>query len=205
MMILVHLSPKTLEPYRTPKLGVLCSPRCVYGEDIQAWPWAADNDAFLAWNPDKYRAMLERIWGRRGCLFVTAPDVVGDSPRTLERFEEWYDDLVSVLQPIALVGQDGMTPEDVPWQRIDALFVGGSSIWKCGEEARALVGEAKRRGKWVHMGRVNTDQRMRLAESWMVDSIDGTSVSRFRDTHLPKRLRQAARPAQLGLHEEEAA
>jgi hypothetical protein len=84
------------------------------------------------------------------------------------------------------------------------LFIGGTSEFKCGEQARRLVVEAKRQGKWVHMGRVNTDQRMRLAQSWGVDSVDGTSVSRFRDTHLPKRLAQAARPPQLGLHEEDA-
>jgi hypothetical protein len=105
-------------------------------------------------------------------------------------------------QPLAFVAQDGCTRP--PWEQLDVLFIGGTSEFKCGEQARRLVVEAKRQGKWVHMGRVNTDQRMRLAQSWGVDSVDGTSVSRFRDTHLPKRLAQAARPPQLGLHEEDA-
>src|SRR3990167_9684407 len=89
LMVLVHASPKTLAPYRTENLGVLCSPRCVYADDIQEWPWAADNDAFSKWDEGRYRDMLVRIKGRDGCLFVTAPDVVGDASETLRRFDEW--------------------------------------------------------------------------------------------------------------------
>ena len=68
VMILVHASPKTLEPYRTENLGVLCSPRCVYADDIEKWPWAADNDAFSKWDEGRYRDMLDRIEGPRVSL-----------------------------------------------------------------------------------------------------------------------------------------
>jgi hypothetical protein len=196
-MVLVHAAPSTLAPYRSKHLGVLCSPRCVYGNDIEEWTWAADNDAYSDWNPDRYRKMLDRVWGRKGCLFVTAPDVVGDAERTLELFEEWYDDLSAVLQPIALVAQDGLVPDMVPWQRIDALFLGGSDLFKMGEDARSLVEQARARGKWVHMGRVNTQQRMRYAKAIRCDSIDGTSLSWFRDTYLPSTLAHAAQPRQM--------
>ncbi len=196
-MVLVHASPKTLEPYRSKNLGVLCSPRCVYGSDIEEWPWAADNDAFSKWNPDKYRAMLERIWGRSGCLFVTAPDVVGDADRTLELFHEWADDLSAVLQPLALVAQDGLTPDRVPWASIDALFIGGTDTFKMGEGALDLIRAANLRDKHVHMGRVNTQQRLRYAKAARVDSIDGTSLSWFRDTYLPGVLAHAGQPPQM--------
>jgi hypothetical protein len=189
-MILVHASPKTLAPYRTKNLGVLSSPRRFYKatEGIEEWRWAADNDAFSEWNEERYKRMLNAIWGLRGCLFVTAPDVVGDAARTLELFEEWYDELVAVLQPLALVAQDGLTPEQVPWQRIDALFIGGTTEWKMGEEARVLMREARMRSKWLHMGRVNSYERGRYARWLGCDSIDGTQFSWFRDTKLPAYL-----------------
>lgn len=189
-MILVHSSPTTLAPYRTQNLGVLSSPRRFYKttEGIQDWRWAADNDAFSQWDPDRYRTMLEGIWGLKGCLFVTAPDVVGDAARTLEQFEEWYDDLTTVLQPIALVAQDGLEPDQVPWARIDALFIGGTTGFKLGEKARVLIKEARTRSKWVHMGRVNSYERVRYARWLGCDSIDGTQFSWFRDTKLPAYL-----------------
>ncbi len=47
------------------------------------------------------------------------------------------------------------------------------------------------------MGRVNTQQRMRYAKAVRVDSIDGTSLSWFRDTYLPNTLIHAAQPPQM--------
>lgn len=200
MMVLVHASPTTLEPYRTPELGVLCSPRRVYGAEMDGWPFAADNDCFQGLDEKRYCQMLERIAGRAGCLFVVVPDVLGNHRETFRNWVLWEHVVRGTTgHPLAFVAQDGCTRP--PWESLDCLFIGGTSEFKCGEQARALVVEAKRQGKWVHMGRVNTDQRMRLAESWGVDSVDGTSVSMFRDTHLPTRLRQAARPPQMGLHE----
>lgn len=186
-MILVHTSPKTLAPYRTKNLGVLSSPRRFYreSEGIEDWTWAADNDAFSRWDEQRYREMLDAIWGLRGCKFVTAPDVVGDAKATLELFETWYDDLNALLQPIALVAQDGLELYKVPWKRIDALFIGGTDKFKLGLNARALIVEARKRGKWVHMGRVNSRIRTRYARIIGCDSIDGTQFSWFRDTKLP--------------------
>ena len=184
MMVLVHASPKTLAPYRTENLGVLCSPRCVYADDIQEWPWAADNDAFSKWDEGRYRDMLVRLKGREGCLFVTAPDVVGDASQTLRNFSEWRSELVGF--PVALVGQDGL--ETPPWDEFDALFIGGTTEWKMGAQAARLVREGKERGKWVHMGRVNSYERGRYARWLGCDSIDGTQFSWFRDTKLPAYL-----------------
>lgn len=185
-MILVHASPTTLEPYRSDNLGVLCSPRCVYGDDITEWTWAADNDAYSKWDPGRYRNMLERIRGRKGLLWVTAPDVVGDWKLTLQNFFEWRDELHGL--PVAYVGQDDQEKHPVPWDAFDALFIGGTTEWKMGRGARYLVADAKDRGKWVHMGRVNSFERARYAEWIGCDSIDGTQFSWFRDTKLPPML-----------------
>lgn len=197
-MILVHASPTTLEPYRRPELGILSSPRRWYraSEGIESWTWAADNDAFSQWSENRYRRMLESIYGLGGCLFVTAPDVVGDADRTLELFEQWYDELVAIWQPLALVAQDGLTPDRVPWRRIDALFIGGTSVFKMGDEARELASEARARSKWVHMGRVNGHRRIRYAKAIGCDSVDGTKFSWFRDTYLRDGLSHAAAPVQ---------
>ena len=117
-------------------------------------------------------------------MFVTAPDVVGDARETLRRFWEWRDELDGL--PIALVGQDGL--EDPPWEAFQAFFVGGTTEWKLGQQAARLVQEANERGKWVHMGRVNSYERGRYARWLGCDSIDGTQFSWFRDAKLPSYL-----------------
>lgn len=183
-MILVHSSPKTLEPYRTENLGILNSPRRVYGDEMNGWPWAADNDAFSKWDEGRYRDMLGRIRGREGCLFVTAPDVVGDAKQTLRNFDQWRAELDGF--PVAFVGQDGL--ENPPWDSFSTLFVGGTTEWKMGPQAARLVREAKERSKWCHMGRVNSYERSRYARSLGCDSIDGTQFSWFRDAKLPAHL-----------------
>jgi len=69
-----------------------------------------------------------------------------------------------------------MEYEPVDWDSFDALFIGGSTEWKLGPEARAFSSEAKARGKWLHMGRVNTWRRYEIAESFGCDSVDGTTI-----------------------------
>ncbi len=87
------------------------------------------------------------------------------------------------------MAQDGLESLKVPWARFDALFLGGSTEWKLGEHAEALCREAKARGKWLHLGRCNTRQRIRLAASWGCDSVDGSGFSRWPDARIPKGLR----------------
>lgn len=199
-MILVHSAPTSLlrDHGRHPNLGVLSSPRRVY-PDVGGWEWAADNDAYLAWDKDRFLRMLDTIAPMSGCRFVTAPDVVGDAAATIARFWEWLPRLRECGQPVALVAQDGIENTDVPWDEIGALFVGGTTEFKMGDIAAACVREAKRRGKWVHMGRVNTRRRILYAKSIGCDSIDGTAFSMYRKTHLPWALAWAASPPQMRL------
>ena len=112
-----------------------------------------------------------------GNLFITAPDKVGDWVTTLELFEREASILREFDFPLALVAQDGLTPEFVPWNEIDALFIGGSTEFKLGDQARELCLTARRFGIWVHMGRVNSYKRMKLAKSWGCDSVDGTYLA----------------------------
>lgn len=60
--------------------------------------------------------------------------------------------------------------------------------WKLGPRARSLVHEAKRRGKWVHFGRVNSMKRFEYARAIGCDSADGTYLTAGPDINLPKLL-----------------
>jgi hypothetical protein len=123
------------------------------------------------------------------CLFVTAPDVVADAPATLRR-SEYFLPLIRHCTPFraALVAQDGLEDMDVPWDEFDALFLGGSTRWKLGPEARTLAAEAHRRHKWVHMGRVNSLRRLRYADAIGCDSVDGTYLTYAPRQNLPRLL-----------------
>ena len=204
MIVFVHKAHETLLAWHRPHVGRLLSPRQfsrAYDTAASGMPWAADNDCFQGLDARAYLAMLDAIHGLPGCRFVVAPDVVADWKATRARFDEWYDALAACWQPIAYVIQDGQPTAEVPWRQIDALFVGGSTEFKCSDQAHDLVREARTRGLWTHMGRVNTARRMTLAKSWGCHSIDGTSVSMFTDRRLPERLSQAAAPKQLNLRE----
>ena len=62
----------------------------------------------------------------------------------------------------------------IRWDEFDCLFIGGRDDFKEGPLVREACREARRKGKWVHMGRVNSLRRMRIALDFGVDSVDGT-------------------------------
>lgn len=132
------------------------------------------------------------------CLFVTVPDVlrwvtledgrripIGDAEATLARYAGLVDVVRGAGLPAALVAQDGLDfdadgvyagAERVAWEDIDAVFVGGSDDYKLGEDAARLCREARRRGLWVHVGRVNSRKRAAIVADY-VDSVDGTLLA----------------------------
>jgi hypothetical protein len=152
--------------------------------------WCADNGCF---NDAKFDAGRWWAWLKRravdaeSCAFATAPDVVGNHIATLLRSEPWLPRIRKLGFPAAFVAQDGATIETVPWDSFDALFIGGTTEFKLGPEARKLALHAKSLGKWVHMGRVNSGKRFRYAESIGCDSADGTFL-RFAPTENLGRL-----------------
>jgi hypothetical protein len=190
VLILVHTAHETALRHVGPGFGRLLSPRQFSraADTAEAGiPWAADNDCFQRLDAAAYRAMLDAIEGLHGCRFVVAPDVVGDWTATNDRFWRWLPELERG-QPIAYVAQDGQPPADVPWEEIDALFIGGTTPYKLSAEAEQLGREAKRRGLWLHMGRVNSRKRFDYARAIGCDSVDGTSYSRWRNRWLPDAL-----------------
>lgn len=163
----------------TPKSGKDRVPEGAY--------WCADNGCFGKGYPgdDEWWAWLERHAGRDRCLFAVAPDVVGDAVATLARSRPWLARIRSLGIPAAFVAQDGWGDIDVPWDEFDVLFIGGTTEFKLGPEARRAVAEAKARGKQVHMGRVNSERRIRYAHAIGCDSADGTYLAFGPDVNLP--------------------
>jgi hypothetical protein len=190
-LILVHAAhPQALE-YAGPAFGRLLSPReYSRARDTAAAgiPWAADNDCYQGLVPERYRAMLRAIAHLPGCLFVTAPDVVGNWQATRDLFELWAPELQGLGLPVALVAQDGLTAARTPWQSIDALFIGGSTEWKLSTDAQRVAAAARERGLWLHMGRVNSRRRYDYARAIGCDSVDGSSFSKWRSRWLPRAL-----------------
>lgn len=149
-----------------------------------------DNGCFSdKWDELKWWSFLKaNAYAAADCLFAVAPDVVGDAAATLERSLPWLPKIRALGYPAAFVAQNGQEGLPVPWDQLDALFIGGDTEWKLGPHARALVAEAKARGKWVHMGRVNSEKRFEYARAIGCDSADGTYLTFGPDVNLPKLL-----------------
>lgn len=207
MYLLVTKAEATLEKYgQQPQLGRLVQPRHYdsLGRTVaNGRVWAADNDCFQGLDAAAYRRMVEAL-PVEGCRFVTVPDVVADHAATVELWSDWSQYVKARGLPAAFVLQDGCrTFSHVP-SDADALFVGGTTVYKMSEQARTIVTEAKQRGMWVHMGRVNTARRIVLARSWGCDSVDGSSFSMFSDAHIPWALQALQGARQLSLTQEGA-
>lgn len=140
-------------------------------------PWALDNGCFKAYDPRGITRMLRRFQDVPGCKFAVVPDVVSDHDSTILLFCAWIGTYQALGYPPAFVLQNGVTLKAVPWGSIAAVFIGGDTPFKFSDLVRVLVGEAKHRGIWVHMGRVNSARRIQYAKSIGCDSIDGTGFS----------------------------
>jgi hypothetical protein len=174
---MIYLSGKKTEC--TEQIGVMLSfnagKQSIFGHSL----FAADNGCFVQadkYSNDGFLAWLDKL-DRDACLFAAAPDVVGDASATKDRAYPMLPRIQALGFKAAYVCQDGELPRTVDWSKLDAIFIGGSTDWKLSQAAADLVAEAKRRDKWVHMGRVNSYQRMRLAAAIGCDSVDGTMLA----------------------------
>jgi hypothetical protein len=190
-LILVHTAHPQAVEHAGDGFGRLLSPRQFARAADTAEtgiPWAADNDCFQGLDPVAYTRMLTAIHGLPGGLFVTVPDVVGDAQATLDLFDVWAERVRGTGLPVALVAQNGLTIFNAPWDRFDALFIGGTTEWKLSVDAHYLATYAKRTGKFLHMGRVNSRKRFDYARAIGCDSVDGSKFSKWRNTWLPDAL-----------------
>lgn len=178
-------------PHYQKYLGWLQTPRSGYSYKTLSdfpvrLPIFADNSAFLGLDAALYKRFIKRIPSPSMIRWVTAPDKVGDALSTLNLFYDWLPCIQHLN--LAFVGQDGVEGLDLPWDRFVCLFIGGTTDWKLSAAAQDLLREAKRRGKWLHIGRVNSQKRLRYAFDLGVDSVDGTGYSRYSKKHLKPAL-----------------
>jgi len=152
------------------------------------WIWAADNACFSTnqWDSTRWLRWLESKQDPETALFATIPDVVADHEATLAKWPTWSKRVKDLGYKTAFILQNGATTTNVPWDECDAVFIGGDTSWKLGQQACSLVAEAKRRKLWVHMGRVNSRRRLEIAEMWRCDSVDGTYLAFAPNTNTPK-------------------
>lgn len=159
-------------------VGQLLTPLTRYRLRDPIRPWAIDNGGFKRLDVDGLKALLRREEHHRDqCLFVAAPDIVGSAQRTLELFELFRPMLDG--WSVALVCQDGQEALPIPWDQIAAVFIGGSTNWKCSGHVEQIIKTAKLFGKWVHVGRVNDPERFAHFERLGADSCDGTGLARY--------------------------
>lgn len=156
----------------------------------EGMPFAIDNGAFT------YAARQQEFDSGRfaQCVagygsvadFVVVPDVVGNAAKTFELAEAWLPHLTKgKVQRALVVLQDGAEEHDVDrllkHGRHVGLFLGGSTEWKVANLER-WGRFAQERGRYYHVGRVNSLKRLRACASAGADSFDGTSAVQFPST-----------------------
>lgn len=180
MKIFLDCSPEKIETYSKKynyNFGQLRTPLTGYA--LSGKQYGLDNGCFSKFNDKTWRRLLNEA-KKQDLInqpeFVCAPDIVGDARRTLELFDMFYDEIKPLKA--CLVLQDGIGNFSINWNKVDAVFVGGSDAFKISNEAVNACKVAKYLGKWVHVGRVNTAERVK---NWidLADSIDGSGISKY--------------------------
>lgn len=164
----------------------------------EGFPYALDNGAWTA--HQRGEAFDEPAFVHAYDLFgadadwVVAPDIVAGGVDSLRFSERWLPRLTGARLVLIAV-QDGMAAEDVAplLGKRCGIFVGGTTEWK--ERTAVAWGElARKRGAYLHVGRVNSARRISICHEAQADSFDGTSVSRFAKS-LPRLDRATRQPA----------
>lgn len=196
----LYLSPLSGELLRLrhPRLGCMRTPENdrVIPTGV---PWASDCGLRVAISTDpaevdRYLRWLDGL-DRTGHLFAVTPDVLGDAEACWQRSAPLLPRIRALGYRAAFVAQDGFDPARVDWDAFDCLFIGGKPRnprelppnerkrlanleWKRSERGGyAAIAEGKRRGKWVHVGRVNGGAFLRNLAAAGADSADGTNLT----------------------------
>jgi transposase InsO family protein len=173
-----------LDCMTTPAQSVRIPQQARFGADNgrfgRGWPGEDRWWAWLTTTIDRYSA--------NHCNFAVAPDEPMNAEATLRMSLPWLPRIRDLGVPAAFVAQDGCEDGQIPWPELDTLFLGGSTTWKTGPGARHVAQEAAERGIPVHMGRVNSLRRLRLAAEFGCSTADGTCLAYGPDKNLPRLL-----------------
>jgi hypothetical protein len=151
--------------------------------------YGVDNGAFTAHNKgqpfdvEAFLGVLDWTKEQHPPDWIVVPDILG-SPESLDFSRKWLSK-VQQFTPLPLVAvQDGMMPgdvEDLVVKQKCGIFLGGTTEYKISNISR--WGEFCRKHRaYYHVGRVNSQRRIRMCAAAGADSVDGTSVARFPST-----------------------
>jgi hypothetical protein len=154
----------------------------------EGFPYAIDNGAWTAFQQGKpfdgarFQGLVTAMG--RGADWIVLPDVVGNAVATASITENWLDALDG-YRTLAVI-QDGA--EERVLERlvghVYGFFLGGSTDYKLANIDRWSLW-SKAHAAYFHVGRVNSNKRIRKCALAGVDSVDGTSASRFAVTVAP--------------------
>lgn len=160
------------------KLGWLMGPRH-WKKPLEHVPYALDNDAFTAWkegekfDTDAWLRMIDKAF----ChpikpMWALVPDVVGNRDGTLEMWSRHWRTVFDAGFELAFAVQDGMTFVDVPADA-SVIFIGGTTLWKWRSASQWCRNFAR-----VHIGRVNSLEKLWIAQRVGAESCDGSGYFR---------------------------
>jgi hypothetical protein len=139
-------------------------------------PYVIDNGAYTYYKNEQefddsvfYNFILKVTQEDQKPLWIAVPDVVTKREETIVNWYKWEKWLKQFNIPLAFVVQDGMSYDDIP-KKADLLFIGGSTKWKLD-----MIPYWTKK-YYVHVGRVNTEKRIKYCYHYGVKSIDGTGL-----------------------------
>lgn len=154
----------------------------------EGFPYAIDNGAWTAYRQGasfdarRYRGLVAALG--KGADWIVLPDAVGDAAKTASMTDEWLAEL-SGHRLLAVI-QDGAEAASLErlLPHVHGFFLGGSDEYKL--RTMSQWGDwCKARGRYYHVGRVNSARRIALAARAGADSVDGTSATRYAVTTAP--------------------
>lgn len=151
---------------------------------VDGWKYALDNGAWThrndpgGWSEDDFMRLLVDFGERAD--WVALPDIVMGGGNSLALSLHWLPVVIKHTSRVLLPVQNGMEPrhvEAVVGPRC-GIFIGGDTDWKLSTlQQWCNMGHAAK--AWVHVGRVNSERRIRMCLAAGADSFDGTSGTRF--------------------------
>lgn len=198
----VGMGPQQFKKYPPSRWGIIRNPRNITNTIPPGYKWCLDNDAFNEFDPDRFmKAITEYRENQKSCLFVVAPDVMGSAKKTLENYAHWYPIIKDLGWKVAFVAQPGQQYYHLP-EKFDALFIGGG-LAGSPRIADPLIKTAQRLGKWVHVGKINSEKAIKRYSILGVDSVDGTTITYGPDVHVPRLDRALKQKSLFGKEHDE--
>lgn len=162
-------------------MGFLDTPRRHLAKSlVQDRLYAIDNEIYSLgdrFDFNVYLSFLRRRLGIGKLTWVTVPDCVGNHDKTIHLWHQYSGAMRDMGLPLAFVCQDGI--EDLPDFDYRAIFIGGTDKFKYSDTVKRICKDARHRKLWVHVGRVNSIERMFYSHRFLgADSVDGTTYGR---------------------------